>query len=400
MLFAAGAPVRLEFRLKNLSETAGEIRLGLALENARGRTLGAYSWRRRGAAGQTIAIKLRPTLKSGVYRATARAELEPASGTAGSSAATAAELRFGFVVAPKSLRAKPDPPADFAAFWHRTERELSKVPLDPEVEKTPAVSDARAECFHSSYSSWGGARVHAWYCRPKVSGRYPAVLISPWYGERQIPPPIDWADQGVAALWYQGRGYGVDQSSYPVDNGYYSLLGIASPRTYVYRAMVCHGLRGLEFLRARPEVDAAHLGTAGASQGGGLSLILAALDPGVAAVAANFPFLSDIRDSLRSAARSPYADIAGYMREHPADKASVLKTLSYFEVLNLAGHVRVPVFVETGLMDRTCPADGVIAMFNALASREKSLRAFPTADHVHEDAPRWSAMQAFLIKRL
>ena len=392
MIFAAGAPIRLDFRLTPLTGIAAEARLGLTLENARGRALAAYDWSRpRYAPGRTLDFKLRPVLRPGVYRADAQAEIGGRS---------AAELRFGFVVAPKSLRAKPDPPADFAAFWRRTERELAKVPLNPELEKTPAVSDARAECFHASYSSWGGTRVHAWYCRPKAPGRYPAVLISPWYGQGQIPPPIDWADQGVAALWYQGRGYGVDQSSYPVDNGYYSLLGIASPRTYVYRAMVCHGLRGLEFLRERPEVDAARLGVAGASQGGGLSLILAGLDPGVGAVAANFPFLSDIRDSLRSAARSPYMDIAGYLRGRPAAKAAALKTLSYFDVLNFAGRVRVPVFVETGLMDRTCPADGIIAMFNALASREKSLRAFPAADHVHEDAPRWSAMQSFLVKRL
>jgi len=392
MIFAAGVSIQLDFRLTPLTGTAAEARLGLTLENARGRVLAAYDWSRpRAVPGRALGFKLRPVLRPGVYRADIQAEIGGLS---------AAELRFGFVVAPKFLRAKPDPPADFAAFWRRTERELAKVPLDPALEKNPAISDARAECFHAAYSSWGGARVHAWYCRPKAPGRYPAVLISPWYGEGQIPPPIDWADQGVAALWYQGRGYRVDQSSYPVDNGYYSLLGIAGPKTYVYRAMVCHGLRGLEFLRKRPEVDAARLGVAGASQGGGLSLILAGLDPGVAAVAANFPFLSDIRDSLLSAERSPYADVAGYLRERPAAKVAVLKTLSYFDILNFAGRVRVPVFVETGLMDRTCPADGIIAMFNAVASRDKRLKAFPMADHVHEDASRWSAMQTFLIRRL
>lgn len=301
------------------------------------------------------------------------------------------------LAAPASSATRP--PLDFDAFWSAVRAELAAVPLDAKLEPDAAHTDKDVACFKASYASLGKVAVHARYCRPAREGRFPAVLISPWYAQGTIPPPDSLAKRGIAALWYQARGFDVDQSTYPLANSWYILDGIGKPETYVYRAVVAHALRGVDFLAARPEVDAKRIGAMGASQGGGLSLLAAGLDPRVAAVAADFPFLSDWGESL-SAPSSPYADVREYVARHPGERAAVMRTISYFDTLDVAERVVVPVFVEVGLKDRTCPFRGIKTMYERLKSRRKTLKQYPYADHTDRGAERWTAAENFLVEAL
>jgi len=289
-------------------------------------------------------------------------------------------------------------PKDFDAFWDGVKRELAAVPMDARLEPDAEHSDRDVACFKVSYASLRRT-IRARYCRPERDGKFPAVLINPWYSQGAIPAPSDWARRGMAALWYQARGFDVDQSSYPLENSWYILDGIEKPETYVYREIVAHGLRGLDFLAARPEVDAKRIAVAGASQGGGLSLLLAGLDARVSAASADAPFLTDWPESL-SAPHSPYADVRKYLAENPERRAAVLKTVSYFDSLAVAARIAVPTLVEAGLKDRTCPPAGIEKAYRRLKSRRKKLKEFPNADHSDEGAARWSAAQDFLAEAL
>ena len=290
-------------------------------------------------------------------------------------------------------------PKDFDQFWGKVKKELAAVPLESKLEPDPAHTDANVACYKVSYLSLGRIRIHARYCRPMGAGPFPAALISPWYAQGAIPPPVDPPKRGIAALWYQARGFDVDQSSYPIENSWYVLSGIEDPKTFVYRGMVAHALRGLEFLASRPEVDAKRLAVMGASQGGGLSLLAAALDRRVAAAAADFPFLSDWEGSM-ARAQPPYAEVKKYISDRPDRRESVLKTLRYFDALNAAPRITAPVLINVGLKDRTCPPEGVKKVFAAVASPDKTLKEYPTADHTDQGPVRWQAIVDFLTRKL
>ena len=309
-----------------------------------------------------------------------------------------AELRYGFGVSASRLRPGPRRPEGFDRFWKRTLEELAAVPPDASFVPAPESSDAQVLCFRASYASLKGLRVHAWYCRPAGPGPFPGLLINPWYGEGRVEPPREAARLGAAVLWYQGRGYDVDRSSYPPENASYMLQGIDRPETYVYRELAAHAARGLDVLASRPEVDASRLGTGGASQGGGLALLLGGLDPRVKAVAANFPFLSDFGASLPSGG-PPYRDVRDELERSPGRREAVLRTLAFFDALNVADRVRARVLIQAGLLDKTCPPEGVLAVYNALRG-PKRLSVYPSAGHVGQGAERWSEMLGFLASSL
>jgi cephalosporin-C deacetylase len=295
--------------------------------------------------------------------------------------------------------AAPDRPRDFDAFWASARRELTAVPLDAQLTPDPEHTDAEAACFKADYASLREIRIHARYCRPARDGRFPAVLIVPWYSKGAIPPPLSLAKRGIAALEFQARGYEVDQASYPIANSWYILEGIETPERYIYREIVAHALRGVDFLAVRPEVDAARLAVMGASQGGGVSLLVAGLDSRLIAVSADFPFLTDWPGSL-SAPGSPYADVRKYISELPEKRAAVLKTVSYYDTLDVADRLKIPVLVQAGLKDRTCPAYQIETMYARIKSANKRLKEYPNADHSDQGAERWKTAEDFLVDAL
>lgn len=290
-------------------------------------------------------------------------------------------------------------PKDFDAFWAKTKQELAATPLDARLTPDPENTDAEAACFKAEYASLRAITIHARYCRPAKGKKVPAVLIVPWYSKGAIPPPVSLAKRGIAALEFQARGYEVDQSSYPLDNSWYILDGIETPESYIYREIVSHALRGVDFLAARPEVDANRLAVMGASQGGGVSVLVAGLDPRITAVSADFPFLTDWPKSL-SAPNSPYADVRKYLDEHPERRDAVLRTLSYYDTLDVADRIRVPALVQAGAKDRTCPEAGVKKLYDALGSRHKRFVEYQDADHTDDGAVRWKTAEDFLDGRL
>jgi cephalosporin-C deacetylase len=145
-------------------------------------------------------------------------------------------------------------------------------------------------------------------------------------------------------------------------------------------------------------VDVKRIGAAGSSQGGGLSLAVAALDPRVAAVSADFPFLCDFRTSL-PIALSPFRDIHDLMQREPGRRAAVGRTVPYFDLYYLAPRIKAPVKVQVGLRDRTCPAEGVRNVFERI-SGPKSLEEWPQADHSDENVLRAETMMDFIYERL
>ena len=286
-------------------------------------------------------------------------------------------------------------PKDFDLFWTNTRRELDAVPLAAEFAPDPESTDAEIACFKVSYASLHGIRIHARYCRPARAGKYPAVLITPWYSKGPIPPPNSLPLHGIAALEFQARGFEVDQSSYPLANSWYILDGIETPESYIYREIVAHALRGLDFLAARPEVDAKRLAVMGASQGGGVSLLVAGLDPRVTAVSADFPFLTDWPESL-AAPEGVYPSVRKYITEHPDRRDAVMRTVSYYDTLDVADRIAVPVFVQAGLKDKTCPAPEIETMYRRLKSKRKKLKEYPDADHSDLGAERWKTGEDYL----
>lgn len=291
----------------------------------------------------------------------------------------------------RGYRATVATPADLAEFWQDT---LAPTTMsDPSFERVDSGLVA-LETFDVTFSGFGGEPVRAWLHLPAAPLRttpLPGVVQYQGYnGGRGLPHEhILWATAGFAQLVVdtrgQGSGWTTGATSDPAGSGPsqpgFLTRGIADPHTYYYRRAYVDAVRAFEVLRGHELVDESRVAVAGASQGGGLALAVAALVPAeVAALLCDVPFLCDFRRATTVAQGEPYLELVRYLAAHRDSVEDVFATLSYFDGAVLASLATAPALFSVALMDQTCPPSTVFAAYNAYGG-PKEIEVYPFNDH-------------------
>ncbi|MBN1667740.1 MAG: acetylxylan esterase, partial [Anaerolineales bacterium] len=130
------------------------------------------------------------------------------------------------------------------------------------------------------------------------------------------------------------------------------------------------------------------VGATGGSQGGGLTLACAALEPRLQRIAPYFPFLCDYQRVWEiDLARDAYNELHDWFRRFDPlhrRQEEIFTQLGYIDVQFLAERIRSQVLMGVGLMDTICPPSTQFAAYNRI-SAPKSLRLYP--DFAHEHLP-------------
>ncbi|PTY03224.1 acetylesterase [Opitutaceae bacterium EW11] len=288
-------------------------------------------------------------------------------------------------------------PADFDAYWRTAQRELDATAAAPRFTPNTTITPEFAECFDLWFTGVGGARIHAKYLRPRESGkRNPAVLQFHGYSGNSgdWAEKLSWVAAGfcVAALDCRGQG-GLSEDVGGVKgttlNGQIIRgLDDPDPQKLLFRHIFLDTAQLARVVLALPEVDASRVGAMGASQGGGLTLACAALEPRIKRAAPVYPFLSDYRRVWDlDLAKDAYQEIRTYFRlfdpRHEWEEP-VFEKLGYIDVQNLAPRIKAEVLMFTGLMDTICPPSTQFAAYNKIRSK-KEMVIYP--DFAHEWLP-------------
>ena len=271
-------------------------------------------------------------------------------------------------------------PDDFDDFWSGTLEMLSGISLKSVITAEPIRSNDYVDVFHVTFLSLGGLEISAWYSLPtKGDGPFPAIVNFPGY---KSEPPVrrDWGKKGVAVLSVAVRGKLMSSSEF--NPGYPGLLtaGLESKENYGYRGVISDCVRSVDFLHSRPEIDPERIYACGSSQGGGLTLITAALRPEIKGGVAGYPFLCCYPEAMTMFQSYPYEELACYARAYPGDEEQMLETLRYFDAVNFAPRIKCPMVVGIALDDEVCPPETSYAAYDALTAH-KELWLFPNSGH-------------------
>ncbi len=299
----------------------------------------------------------------------------------------------------RTYKGRNPKPADHEDYWTRALAEMHA--LDPQVELVPAefqVPGAGAECFHLYFTGVGGARVHAKYLRPRQSAKpHPAVVLFHGYSGNSG----SWHDKlgyvslgfSVAALDCRGQG-GLSEDTGGVKGNTHRghiIRGLADhPDKLLFRQIFLDTAQLAGIVMNLPEVDAKRVGALGGSQGGGLTLACASLEPRVARAAPTFPFLCDYRRVWEmDLAMHAYEELKTFFRmfdpNHTREEEWFTR-LGYIDVQFLTPRIRGQVLMATGLMDNICPPSTQFAAYNNITA-PKDLVIYP--DFGHEGLPGW-----------
>ncbi len=223
--------------------------------------------------------------------------------------------------------------------------------------------------------SLGNVRVAGWYEVPAKPGRYPAILRVPGYGQN-MRPINQFRDMAVFS--FNVRGHGNSQQDVKGKPQDYWIRGLDDPGDYYYRGAYMDCIRAVDFLVSRSEVDPQRIAIMGGSQGGGFSFATAALDSRIVAAAPDIPFMADF---VRYFQTSDWPEMDRWIVARPQRTwPRTLRTLSYFDTMNLAPWIQCPVFMGVGLQDPICPPGTNFTLYNRVPGK-KAYRVYPFAGH-------------------
>ncbi len=276
---------------------------------------------------------------------------------------------------PEEIQAPLTRKDDFDHFWTQTLASLRSV--DPQIEMKPVpekTSDTH-ELFEVSMRSLGGIRVRGWYEKPRQPGPHPAVLRVPGYTQSMYPSGTS---DPLAVFSFNIRAHGNSQQDVSGEPANYWIRGLDDKQGYFYQGAYADCVRAVDFLCSREEVDKNRIAVTGASQGGGLSLVTAALDPRISLCSPDIPFLCNWVHYFQA---TTWPEIDSWIEANPSRSwEGMLGTMSYFDALNFAERISCPVLLGVGLQDGVCPGSTIFAVYNRINS-PKRFFVYPEAEH-------------------
>jgi cephalosporin-C deacetylase len=244
------------------------------------------------------------------------------------------------------------------------------------------------EIFDVTFNGYGGQPVKGWLLLPtQRAGKLPCVVEYIGYGGgRGFPLQwLGWSNAGFAHLVMDTRGQGSawlsGDTPDPEPDGTnphfpgFMTRGVLSPHTYYYRRVFADAVRAIEAARSHSAVDAERIAVTGGSQGGGITLAAAGLDPSVKAAMPDVPFLCMYRRATQLVNSMPYSEISNYLKTHRDKVEQVFETLSYFDGLNFAARAQASALFSAGLMDDICPPSTIFAAYNHYTG-EKQIKVY------------------------
>jgi len=315
--------------------------------------------------------------------------------------------------APEKIAATQVDPADFDAFWQVQKAELAKVPMEPLLTLLPDACTDKVNVYHVSFRNVGPnwtpvpSRMFGILCEPKAPGKYPAVLRVPGAGVRPYFGDKDLAARGVITLEIGVHGIPVNMTQSVYDTLYsgaltgYWLFNFDNKETFYYHRIYLGCVRANDFLTSREMWNGKDLLVLGASQGGQLAIVTAALDPRVTGLSATHPAFCDVSAELHGRAGGwphPFMPDAVSGQASPQATPAKIATATYYDTVNFARRLKVPGFYIWGYNDAVCPPTSTFAAYNVITAPKELAVEFEQA---HSYIPeQGEAINAWVVRRL
>ncbi|NMA85334.1 MAG: acetylxylan esterase [Epulopiscium sp.] len=299
-------------------------------------------------------------------------------------------------------------PVDMDQYWDKALAEMEQVDPQVVIEKSDFQVDF-AECNHLYFTGVGGARIHAKYLKPKYAkGPHPAILQFHGYSGGAG----DWFDK----LPYVAMGYTVVAMDCRGQGGYSEDLGgvrgttfrghivrglMDSPEKLLFRQIFLDTAQLAKIVMEFEEVDPDRVAAMGGSQGGGLTLACAALEPRIKKLVPMYPFLSDYKRVWdMDLDQNAYEELRAYFRRYDPRherEDEIFTTLGYIDIQHLAKRIKGEVLMAITLLDNICPPSTQFAVYNKIQSKKEAAIYY---DFGHEGLPEFADMALQFLKNL
>jgi cephalosporin-C deacetylase len=298
---------------------------------------------------------------------------------------------------PLSIQPSAPEPADFDAFWNNQKNALKAIPLNPVLTPIADLPNGSKQ-FILKLDGIDGRNVYGYLSIPKGSGKFPAVLTLPPFGEGAFNSDGlmngDFSDKANAISLiinvHNAPPNQVDPNAYKPD--------VFSDANKIYaRYMILAGLRAIDYLTSRPDFNGS-LGVCGLSQGGGLSIMIAGLDNRVNALMVDNPAYCN-HHAWKVGKPAGFPQYFKNATAQNLDAEAVGKAIKYYDAAYFLKRYRNPAMVLTGYLDDITPAESV---FSAASQHQGQITVghLLKMGHSYPWMEYWEGRYAFFAQHL
>ena len=308
---------------------------------------------------------------------------------------------------PEKLRPYCQEPKDFDAFWKKALDAARNNDLNPTKRLLPERCTKDMNVYEVSYvnNNWN-SRMFGILSVPVKPGKYPALLRVPGAGVRPYSGDTYTAPGKCIVLEIGVHGIPVTMEQNVYDDlhngaldGYWN-FNVAEPDKNYYKRVVTGAVRGVDFIASLPEWDGKTIGVTGASQGGFLSLAVAALDKRITFLGVVHDAMCDYEAELHNVGggwpHTIYWDMKSGLDKHLINLK--VEGGRYYDGVNFARRVTQPGWYSFGYNDEVVPPTSSYSTYN-IVTAPKTLSVYQITGHYWYQE-QWDEWQDFLRKQM
>lgn len=304
---------------------------------------------------------------------------------------------------PEKIKPFAQEPKDFDDFWKKALDEARQIDLNPTKVLLPERCTKDVNVYEISYHNnrWG-SKMYGVLSVPVKPGKYPALLRVPGAGVRPYSGDTYTATGKCIVLEIGIHGVPVTMEQKVYDdlanaalNSYWD-TNLENPDRNAYKRVVTGAVKGVDMIASLDEWDGKTLGVTGSSQGGFLSLAVAALDKRVTFLAAVHDAMCDYEAELHGVAGG-WPHYFYHAKMNAITKAR-LEGARYYDGVNFARRITVPGWYSFGYNDEVVPPTSSYGLYNSVKA-PKTLSLYQMTGHFWYQE-QWDEWQEFLTNHL
>lgn len=288
---------------------------------------------------------------------------------------------------------------DFETFWQTEVEKLRAVPIEYEKTKLDMPYEKAFTTYEIAFNTHDKTIVKAWYSVPVGHEGEKLPCVAYFHGGggwKDVYPDV--VATGVCCFAIDVRTQGgttVDRAEYKTWNfrGGIMARDVTDKNSFAMKNMYLDAVRAVDVIATLPEVDAERIVAYGASQGGALAIVAAALSGKVQKCYPIVPSFACLEQRVEDGS-GVFKITKDFLLAYPQHTDLVMDTLSYFDINNMVSLLEVPTSFCLGLIDSTCLPPYVYSPY-VHTKGQKDIKLYPFTPHIIPEDFKYYAYREF-----
>lgn len=304
--------------------------------------------------------------------------------------------KMGIAFSPFAIGIYETCPTDFDDFWSDQKSQLGTIPIDADLE-IYETGDSNIT-YRVNLATVDNRRVYGYITIPNGTGPFPAILTLPPNGSTaNIAGSEEVISELVGAISMSISIHNSEPDE--IDPNAYLPNNTDVREEYYYRTSILAGVRAIDYIFSRADFDGQNMVVTGNSQGGGLAICVAGIDPRVQALTISNPALCEhAAYKYDRASGFPYYNWAAAQAVVENIDIDVLEASKYYDAKYFAQRIDRPCLFTTGYQDLICPTTTVFGATNELRGPKVVVHALALGHNAPVEY--WSGRLNFFVRHL